>query len=165
MKSPEKFLLTQIITFSNLALGILSIISSDMKLAAVYILIAALVDRIDGKMARKLDCESNFGKELDSLSDLVSFGAAPAVIVWKTSLNILGLWGYLIILLFVAAGAFRLARFNVTVMSGSYLGLPITLAGSIIAFVSFFTHNTLFLSILLVVSAFLMISKIKFKKV
>lgn len=165
MKSPAEFFLTQLFTFANLSLGVLSILSSDMKLAAIFILAAALADRMDGKIARQLNCESNLGKELDSLSDLVSFGVAPCVIIWRISLNVMGFWGYVPILIFVIAGAFRLARFNTSNMSGSFLGMPITIAGSIIAFITFFTDNTTVLSVFLVILAFLMVSKIKFKKI
>ncbi|MGE5474356.1 MAG: CDP-diacylglycerol--serine O-phosphatidyltransferase [Ignavibacteriales bacterium] len=165
MQSPIGFLLVQLITFTNLALGVLSILSSDMKLAAIFILAAALVDRMDGKIARRLKSESELGKELDSLSDLVSFGIAPCVIIWKTSLNIMGFWGYMLILLFVIAGTFRLARFNTQNMTGSFLGMPITIAGSAIALLTIFTDNSIVLSILIVILAFLMVSKIKFKKI
>jgi len=165
MSSPAKFFLAQIVTFINLSLGILSIISSDMKSAVLFILAAALADRMDGKIARKLNCESNFGRELDSLSDLVSFGVAPAVVVWRLSLNFAGFWGYIPIMLFVTAGAFRLARFNLSKSSESFLGMPITIAGSLVAFITFFTSNNIFLSILLIILSFLMISSIKFKKI
>jgi len=165
MSSPANFFLTQIVTFTNLSLGILSIISSDMKSAVLFILAAALVDRMDGKIARKLSCESNLGRELDSLSDLVSFGVAPAAIIWKSSLNFAGFWGYIPIILFVIAGAFRLARFNVSKMSDSYSGMPITVAGSLVAFITFFTNNNIFFSILLIILSFLMVSRIKFKKI
>jgi CDP-diacylglycerol--serine O-phosphatidyltransferase len=166
MQSQNRFIIPQLFSFTNLSLGIISLLLQNAKIAALLIIIAALVDRMDGKTARKFRAESAFGKELDSLCDLVSFGAAPAVIAWKvgTSTNI-GVWGYIPILIFVIAGAFRLARFNINNTSGAFMGLPITAGGVIVAFTIFFNPNAMFLSILLIILALLMVSKIKFKKI
>lgn len=165
MPSSVKFFLTQVITFTNLSLGVIAIMLSDVKIAAILIIIAALFDRLDGKIARKLNVESDFGKELDSLSDLISFGVAPAYVAWKISLiNMTGIWGYIPVLIFIMAGAFRLARYNVTNFSGAFVGMPITIAGAIAALSVFFKPSDIAFTLILLVLSFLMVSTIKIKK-
>jgi CDP-diacylglycerol--serine O-phosphatidyltransferase len=121
------------LTLANLAFGVLSIIFSinnNFLVAAIMMLGSVLFDLFDGKVARWTKRQGDFGKQLDSLSDLVSFGVAPAIFALQFSgyqtINIL------IALFFVCAGALRLARFNITEMKGYYSGLPITNAGWII---------------------------------
>lgn len=166
MPSTIKFIIPQIITFTNLSLGVIAIISTDLSLSAIFIILAAIIDRLDGKIARKLNAESDLGKELDSLSDLISFGVAPAVIAWKISIGTLSaFWGYIPLLIYVMAGAFRLARYNVSNFSGSFVGMPITVAGFIAAAASFFKPNSIIFAALLLVLSFLMVSTIKIKKI
>lgn len=105
-----------IITLTNLLLGIVSLIytmKQDFRMSAYMILLAMILDGMDGKIARRLDASSAFGKELDSLSDLVSFGVAPAILVYASNLENLGFMGLIIALAFALCGAIRLARFNV----------------------------------------------------
>lgn len=112
-----KAYLPNVLTFTNLGLGILALLSvfaRDYTLSAILIITAALMDRFDGQLARKLDAESEIGKQLDSLCDLISFGVAPAVLIWSFSLQIFGIIGIIVIILFAVAGAYRLAKFNVT---------------------------------------------------
>ena len=107
--------LPNLLTFLNLTLGIISIleaISADFTASALCILLAALLDRYDGRLARFLDAESAFGKELDSLADLISFGVAPAALAFAAGLN--GGWDCAILIYFVGCGVSRLARYNVT---------------------------------------------------
>lgn len=161
-----------IFTFINLSLGIISIIFSfkgKMVGAGLCILAAGLVDRYDGKIARKINAVSILGKELDSLADLVSFGVAPAILAWELSLSKLGIISYVFLLVFPICGAFRLARFNVTEFKNVYMGIPITIAGSLmaldaIATVKIGTHTGLTAVFILLLS-YLMVSSIQIKKV
>jgi len=88
---------------------------------------------LDGWIARILHATSDFGEKLDSLADIVSFGMAPAVILYGIGLKDLGVLGWLMTILFTAAGAVRLALFNVRSVTGYYVGLPITTAGGMVA--------------------------------
>jgi CDP-diacylglycerol--serine O-phosphatidyltransferase len=108
---------------------------------SILIIIAGILDRYDGKIARKLDVTSDFGKELDSLSDLVSFGLAPSLIAWHLGLRDLGWIGIVIALLFLSAGAYRLARFNIVAEPTiEYTGIPITIAGSLLSLYTIYVN-------------------------
>lgn len=170
-----------IFTFANLACGVLSILmtfqsnsldASNYRLACYFILIAALIDRYDGRVARFLNVSSELGKELDSLADLVSFGVAPSILVFSLyNFSNLGVIGYLLVLIFPIAGAYRLARYNTTTFNNVFMGVPITIAGSFLALYSLVTlafgHvGNLALSIaLVIICSYLMVSKFKIKKV
>lgn len=162
-----------IFTLSNLAFGVLSLIMTfqgDYKMASLFILIAGLIDRYDGRVARFLDVSSEIGKELDSLADLVSFGVAPSILVFNLyNFSELGFLGYLLLLIFPLSGAYRLARYNITSFDGLFTGVPITAAGSFLALYSLLTMDKIskpILPIILVVMfSYLMISKLRFKKV
>lgn len=127
------------ITFANMALGVIAVyismtsVSKNIKIALVLILIAGAADKLDGYAARKLDATSDFGKELDSLCDLVSFGIAPVLVWWNINRDSLGIALAIVSLLFIGAGAFRLARFNTLKEEGHIVGLPITIAGMVMA--------------------------------
>jgi len=88
-------------------------LSSNWRAAVVAIVIAALFDTLDGKIARLLGADSKFGAQLDSLADLVSFGIAPAVLVYMWSLYKAGGAGWTLVLIFCVCSAIRLARFNI----------------------------------------------------
>ncbi|EAX47237.1 CDP-diacylglycerol--serine O-phosphatidyltransferase [Thermosinus carboxydivorans Nor1] len=120
----------------NLFAGLLAIMlafTGNWTLAAALILGAALFDNLDGRVARRLNATSEFGKELDSLADLVSFGVAPATIDYMLNFSLLGWSGYLLAALFPICGALRLARFNSMNVRGYFVGLPITVAGPVLA--------------------------------
>lgn len=138
-------------------------------------MVAALTDRFDGKVARMLDSTSELGKELDSLSDLVSFGVAPIIIAWKMSFIHLGIIGYLLAVLFPIAGAYRLARYNVTTFNNVFCGVPITIAGAFLSIVNLYNYyakirgdygniNSIICGIIVVLLSYLMVSKIQIKK-
>lgn len=166
-----------------MSLGIMAIliaVSDDKSIeslvyASLLIMVAALTDRFDGQVARMLDAATDLGKELDSLCDLISFGVAPVVISWKISLVLLGLPGYLITLIFPIAGAYRLARYNVTEFNNVFVGMPITIAGAFLTIVNIFNcfaliksnftvyHQSATVVIILMLS-YLMVSKIQVKK-
>lgn len=158
-----------IITLTNLLLGIVSLIYTmerEFTMSALMILLAMILDGMDGKLARRLDASSAFGKELDSLSDLVSFGVAPAILVYASKLESLGFIGLIIALAFALCGAIRLARFNVLNITTHFLGIPITAAGSFMALMVLLAGKIPFLSypIIMVALSYLMISNIKFPK-
>lgn len=169
----NKTAVPNIFTLSNLAFGVLSLMMTfqgDYKMASLFILIAALIDRYDGRVARFLDVSSEIGKELDSLADLVSFGVAPSILVFNLyAFSELGLLGYLLLLIFPMSGAYRLARYNITSFDGLFTGVPITAAGSFLALYSLLTMDKvdkpMFPIILVVMFSYLMISKLRFKKV
>ncbi|WP_125152360.1 CDP-diacylglycerol--serine O-phosphatidyltransferase [Clostridium rectalis] len=162
-----------IFTFGNLACGVMSLLMTfeeNYMLASIFIICAALADRYDGRVARFLNVSSEIGKELDSLADLVSFGVAPSILIYNMySLSEKGLLGYLLLLIFPLAGAYRLARYNVTSFDGVFTGIPITIAGMILAvFCLTSTYRLANLSvtlILVVLLSYLMVSKLSFKKV
>lgn len=111
------------------------ILASNRQLgwAAGLIGVAALCDSFDGIVARRCDCECDFGKRLDSLADLLSFGAAPALILYLGGLFTLPVIGVGACLAFVLCGSWRLARFLVIDDHDGYIGLPIPPAGVIAA--------------------------------
>jgi CDP-diacylglycerol--serine O-phosphatidyltransferase len=167
-----KKMIPSLFTFSNLTFGMLSILFSlngKLKTSAIMLILAAIIDRYDGRIARRFSATTNFGKELDSLADLISFGAAPAILSWVLFLNSYSIIGYFICILFPIAGAYRLARFNVTEFKNVYSGVPITVAGAIMAFINLISLYTkvypLILSIIMIFLSYLMVSKIQFKKI
>ncbi|MFP3728989.1 CDP-diacylglycerol--serine O-phosphatidyltransferase [Priestia filamentosa] len=125
-----------IFTLSNLFCGFLSIVFSadgDLKNAAILIIIGMMLDSMDGRLARMLNVQSEIGKELDSLADIVTFGVAPSILVYYTSFDSYGLIGLIVAGLFPLFGAYRLARFNVDKDSSHhFIGVPITAAGGIL---------------------------------
>ncbi|MEG1159741.1 MAG: CDP-diacylglycerol--serine O-phosphatidyltransferase, partial [Acidaminococcaceae bacterium] len=111
----------------SLAFGILSIFATfekNFNTAAVLIILAVLADSLDGRAARMLGVSGEFGKELDSLCDLGSFGVAPAILIYQYGLIDLALTGKLVAAFFTICGAMRLARFNVStdVVKGYFMG-------------------------------------------
>ncbi len=138
-ESERIFVLPAIITYSNLFLGILAIMfanSNDLeslKLASILLILAAISDKLDGYVARKLNMTSEFGKQLDSLSDIISFGIAPIIISLNFGLINMSIISIFISLIYVGCGVFRLARFNILENDMYIYGLPITISGLIIA--------------------------------
>lgn len=120
------------LTLMNLSFGIMAIIfilKGSLHMSLIFILLGALFDRFDGSVARHLNTESEFGKQLDSLCDLISFGVAPSLLIYHAVLFKVPVAGLAITILYILAGAVRLARYNVKEFDGSYCGLPITAAG------------------------------------
>ncbi len=164
-------------TVANLFLGIVAIIlvfpeNAKPEVAAMMVIIAMLMDGVDGRVARALNAQSEFGKELDSLSDVISFGVAPAFIMYSVAFQELTpAPAWIITALFPICGALRLARFNVVSgMPGYFIGLPIPAAGGVLATLALF-HHEIAVSVLMastLILSFLMVSTIKypnFKKV
>ncbi len=133
------YVLPNLVTTCNLFAGFFAIIQSlkgNFLWAAYAIVIAAIFDTLDGRLARLTRSTSKFGAEYDSICDVVSFGVAPALLLFQWSLEPFGRVGWVACFLYVACGALRLARFNVQVgvVEKSYFqGLPIPMAAGIVA--------------------------------
>jgi CDP-diacylglycerol--serine O-phosphatidyltransferase len=141
-KIPRKrgiYLLPSVLTTFGMFAGFYSIISSingDFTVAAISILVAMMWDTLDGRLARLTNTQSAFGAEYDSLADLVSFGLAPALLVYQWTLYELGRFGWLASFVFLACAALRLARFNTQIGTADkryFQGLPSPAAAGVIA--------------------------------
>ena len=111
-----RVILPNILTLIGVCIGLSSIkfaLDSKYEIAVIAIIFAALIDGLDGRIARLIKGTSKVGKELDSLTDVISFGVAPAFIMYFWSLNNLGKFGWLLCLIYVVCVVLRLARFNV----------------------------------------------------
>ncbi|MBM7619881.1 CDP-diacylglycerol--serine O-phosphatidyltransferase [Bacillus tianshenii] len=156
-------------TLGNLFCGFLSIgfaANAQYSNAAILILIGMMLDSMDGRLARMLKADSNLGKELDSLADVVTFGVAPSFLVYYTYFYQFGLLGLAIAGLFPLFGAYRLARFNVSPpnSSGKYFtGVPITAAGGIMALLTLFGNfiPQIVTTVIFTALCFLMVSRLK----
>lgn len=114
-------------------IAILSIADGEYTDAASFIFLAMLFDSMDGRVARRLEATSPFGTELDSLADAISFGVAPAFLVYSVWLNIYGTLGILASACLVIGGIARLARFNMLGPRPYFVGLPIPAVGAFLA--------------------------------
>jgi CDP-diacylglycerol--serine O-phosphatidyltransferase len=180
------FVLPNIFTVSSIFLGFyaLTLCAGDatpvqLYQAALAIFFAMFFDAFDGRVARMTKTQSDFGTQLDSLADVISFGAAPALLVYKWALAPFGPLGIFLAFLFVACGALRLARFNVLAARGDktssrfFVGLPIPLAaGTITALV--IAHYKEFgeetdaatrapVAVVVVLLSFLMVSTVRYR--
>src|SRR5688500_11117724 len=141
------YILPNLLTTGNLFFGFFAIMKAlqgEFFWAGSAIIIAAVFDMLDGRVARLTKGTSEFGVQYDSLCDLVSFGAAPAIMMFQYGLNAFGRFGWVLCFLFMACGALRLARFNVQSSigkaSGDFTGLPIPMAAAVVAtYVAFMT--------------------------
>jgi CDP-diacylglycerol---serine O-phosphatidyltransferase len=180
------FVLPNLFTVSSIFLGFyaLTLCAGDatpvqLYQAALAIFFAMFFDAFDGRVARMTKTQSDFGTQLDSLADVISFGAAPALLVYKWALAPFGPLGIFLAFLFVACGALRLARFNVLAARGDktssrfFVGLPIPLAaGTITALV--IAHYKEFgeetdaatrapVAVVVVLLSFLMVSTVRYR--
>jgi CDP-diacylglycerol--serine O-phosphatidyltransferase len=111
-----RMLLPNMLTLIGVCIGLSSIkfaLDEKFELAIIAIIFAALIDGLDGRIARLIKATSKVGKELDSLTDVISFGVAPSFVMYFWSLNNLGKFGWLLCLIYVVCVTLRLARFNV----------------------------------------------------
>jgi len=159
------------ITLFNILFGSLSLVSTingNYRLAVIYILLAVVMDSLDGRVARRLDRCSELGKQLDSLCDLVSFGVAPALLLYSQVLYAFShSVGLIAVLFYIVCGAYRLARFNVLNISTYFVGIPITLAGTLTALLSWFSAHisgSVVLAVVFVLSL-MMVSNLKVPKI
>ncbi len=167
-------LVPHLFTLGNAFFGFCSIIfaANDHLVAAAYlILLGALMDALDGRVARFLGQASDFGMQLDSLCDAISFCCAPALLIYFWQLKKIGFFGLVICALFLLAGLLRLARFNIShsQQSHTFIGLPSTIAGCFLAtlllnnqYIIFSPFLSTALGILTLCLAGLMISKVPF---
>jgi CDP-diacylglycerol--serine O-phosphatidyltransferase len=132
---PVRSVLPSLVTLLALCAGLTSIrmsIEHHFQTAIVFIGVAALLDAVDGRIARLLKSMSRFGAELDSIADFVNFGVAPAIMLYVWALNELGRLGWMAVLVYVICAALRLARFNVAIdvpdkptwQAGFFVGMP-----------------------------------------
>ena len=170
------YVLPNLFTTANLFCGFYAIVAATQGLflkGAIAIMVAAVFDGLDGKIARVTRTQSKFGIEYDSLCDVISFGVAPGILVYLWALEPFGRLGWLAALLFVACGTLRLARFNTQVDTnpGNYFnGLPIPAAAFMIAATVLLIYRfggtgpTKHVTILIMiyVLSFLMVSTIKY---
>ena len=115
-KKTARVILPNMLTLIGVCIGLTSIrfaLDGRFELAIIAIIFAALIDGLDGRIARLIKGTSKVGKELDSLTDMISFGVAPAFIMFFWKLNTLGRFGWLLCLIYVICVALRLARFNI----------------------------------------------------
>ena len=115
-KKNARMILPNMLTLIGVCIGLTSIrfaLDGKFEFAIIAIIFAALIDGLDGRIARLIKGTSKVGKELDSLTDMISFGVAPAFIMYFWKLNTLGRFGWLVCLIYVICVALRLARFNV----------------------------------------------------
>ncbi len=115
-KKNARVILPNMLTLIGVCIGLTSIrfaLDEKFEFAIIAIIFAALIDGLDGRIARLIKGTSKVGKELDSLTDMISFGVAPAFIMYFWKLNTLGRFGWLVCLIYVICVALRLARFNV----------------------------------------------------
>lgn len=169
------------ITLLNLFLGFISVIKiyeGDYTLACYIVFLAGFLDSIDGKLARKIGISNDFGKEIDSLADLVSFGLAPALLVYTLYTQQLpSLFGEIIASAPLLIGAIRLARFNIDsahLDNTFFIGLPIPINAISIISIVLFTENIKlecpncfqngYIIGIIILLSFLMISRIPYPK-
>lgn len=133
------YIVPNFVTTANMFCGFYSIVASiksEFTHAAWFIILASVFDMLDGRIARLAKATSQFGVEYDSLSDLVSFGIAPSILLFQWALLPFDRLGWLAAFLFMACGALRLARFNVNsgILPKAYFqGLPIPIAAGVVA--------------------------------
>lgn len=164
-----------IFTMGNVVCGfvaLLSVFESKIITACWLVILAAFLDSLDGKVARLSKTTSQFGVELDSLADFLSFGVAPALIAYTSKLESLGTPGKIITIVYIMAAAFRLARFNVmadTEEKKDFVGLPVP--GAALTLVSFIIFSYAYwgslqydelLIAMIVLFSFLMVSTVQY---
>ncbi|MEO8680471.1 MAG: CDP-diacylglycerol--serine O-phosphatidyltransferase [Vicinamibacterales bacterium] len=168
-------LLPSLFTIANLFCGwacVIHAMRGEFVLAAPFIGVAIVLDMLDGRIARMTGTTSDFGVQLDSLADLISFGMAPALLAFQWGLAPLGRMGWAMGFFFLTAAALRLARFNIQSVSDKryFVGLPSPAAAGIPAATVFFfsesphlPQHTVLAVAMMLVPALLMVSTIRFR--
>ena len=174
LHSPAIYLLPNLFTALSLLAGVFAILRAgqgDFVAAGWAVVFAAFMDMLDGRVARLIDAQSDFGAQFDSLCDIVSFGVAPAIIAYEWGLDSMGRIGFATSFFFCATSAVRLARFNLHLGSSDpnyFVGLPTPIAGVTAAtLVLVFGDdnslgNSLLLTIVLLVLSVSMVSEIRY---
>ncbi len=173
------YILPNLFTTASLFAAFYSIVASQharYEVAAIAIFIGMIADGLDGRIARMTNTQTAFGAEYDSLSDMVTFGVAPALLYYSWSLHNLGKIGWLISFIYTAAVALRLARFNTQIDTADkryFQGLSCTMAGAFMASLAWvFNYNEIDLiqnpsviiitAIITLIIAILMVSNIRY---
>ena len=185
-KRSARVILPNMLTLIGVCIGLTSIrfaLDEKYEFAIIAIIIAAVIDGLDGRIARLIKGTSKVGKELDSLTDMISFGVAPAFIMYFWKLNELGRFGWLVCLIYVICVALRLARFNVNTggepswRDNFFEGVPSPAGGILVLTPLIFSMSSIELfkidyaivvPIFFIVTSFLLISKFpsySFKKI
>jgi CDP-diacylglycerol--serine O-phosphatidyltransferase len=134
-------------TMGNVVCGFIAILTTfegHITTACWFIILAGFLDALDGKIARLSGGASQFGVELDSLADFLSFGVAPAFLVYAIKFTMLGKWGWVPPIVFIMAAAYRLARFNLladTEEKKDFIGLPVPMAALAVVSFIIFTYD------------------------
>ena len=158
-----------ILTIINLSMGLFSIffaVQGKYEMSLLFIFLAGLSDVFDGLVARKLHITSEIGKYLDSNSDLISFGVAPALLLYLSVLYQYSFVGMLVALIFVICSSIRLAKFNSVVFDGYYRGIPTTIVGPLFGssfLLRYLIPPYLFIAITLIFS-YVMVANFRIKK-
>jgi CDP-diacylglycerol--serine O-phosphatidyltransferase len=170
------YLLPNLFTTANLFAGFYAIINAmngNFYVAAAAVFVAMVLDSLDGRVARLTNTQSAFGAEYDSLSDMVAFGVAPALLAFEWALGSMGKVGWMVAFIYVAGAALRLARFNTQIGSADkryFIGLPSpaaagVVAGTVWAFSDFGikgSNMAFVVAILVAAAGMLMVSNIKY---
>ncbi len=170
------YLLPNLLTTASLFAAFYSIVASlktQYDIAAIAIFIGMIADGLDGRIARMTNTQSSFGAEYDSLSDMVTFGVAPALLLYSWSLQQLGKFGWLVAFIYTAAVALRLARFNTQLEIADkryFQGLACPPAAAVVASFSWLCNQnqwehvsiSIFASIAAIAVAVLMVSNIRY---
>ncbi len=185
-KKSARVILPNMLTLIGVCIGLSSIrfaLDEKFELAIIAIIFAALIDGLDGRIARLIKGTSKVGKELDSLTDMISFGVAPAFIMYFWKLNTLGRFGWLLCLIYVICVALRLARFNINSnqepswRDNFFEGVPSPAGGILVltpliidlsGFNLYKINYSLVVPIFFIITSFLLISKFpsySFKKI
>lgn len=173
-----KSVVPNLITAGAVLAGYISIIESfqgNFLVASACIIIACILDMLDGRVARLMNASSEFGVQFDSLADAINYGVAPALLFYQLYFNSWGIWGILLSFLIVASAAVRLARFNVTADSDIpttfFTGLPSTMSAFVMASFVLFAHavypnygSPYTAMVVIAVLAFLMVSEVQYEK-
>jgi CDP-diacylglycerol--serine O-phosphatidyltransferase len=169
------YLLPSILTIGNMLLGFYALVlgfRGNYQMAALLVFAAAAVDGMDGRLARSVGNETEFGKEYDSLADVLAFGMVPALLTFIWGLDQLGRIGWLLPFFYVACTATRLARFNVQVSGFDkrfFVGLPAPAAAGLLCSLLFYAPDPskwnlapVFFLVLLGILGFLMLSTFRY---
>ena len=177
-KKNPKYLLPNALTIFGVCLGLSSIqfaLDTNYAMSVIAIGFAAILDTLDGRVARLIKGTSKVGKELDSLTDVISFGVAPGFIMYFWTLNEIGKFGWMFVLIYTVCCALRLARFNLTVIEESetwkinfFEGVPSPAAAGLVLLplilslsgVMIIENNAILASIAILTTSVLMVSKI-----
>jgi len=178
-KKNPKYLLPNALTIFGVCLGLSSIkfaLDLNYSMAVIAIGFAAILDTLDGRVARLIKGTTKVGKELDSLTDVISFGVAPGFVMYFWALNEIGKFGWMIVLIYSVCCALRLARFNLTVIEETdawkinfFEGVPSPAAAGLVLLplilslsgLFSFENEAIVSSTAILITSFLMVSKIR----